>query len=374
MENVKKGKPGTSGTTSANQFIDTMTLVNKSYVYEFASEAYCRDHGRKKKDVVGYSVAHVFGEANFAKIIKKHLDQCFAGNVVRYENWLDIPGEEPRFYRVSYSPYFDAKGQITHAVVSSVDITSSKREEESLEKSHAAFKNILQNMHYGLFTFDTEGKFTFINDILVKRSGYPREWYIGKSLFDVVRPEERESVREHFKATVRGEQVEPYEFGFKKAADDLAWAYISTTAIRDGGKIVGVLGVVLDVTKRVKSDHALAIGEKKYRTLFENSLDAIFITDEKGRLTDVNPSFLKLFGYTKEEAQKMRAIDTYVNRDECKQYVKVINEKGFVDKFTVKLKKKDGSIMECLLNGTPLRGPEGIIAGYQGVAREIDKR
>ena len=229
-------------------------------------------------------------------------------------------------------------------------------------------------MHYGLFTFDTEGKFTFINDILVKRSGYPREWYIGKSLFDVVRPEEKERVREHFNATVRGEQVEPYEFGFKKAADDIAWAHISTTAIRDGGKIVGVLGVVLDITKRVKSDHALAISEKKYRTLFEDSLDAIFITDEKGWLTDVNPSFLKLFGYTKEEAQKMRAIDAYVNRDECKQYVKAINEHGFVDKFTVKLKKKDGSIMKCLLNGTPLRGPDGKISGYQGVAREVDKK
>ncbi len=94
---------------------------------------------------------------------------------------------------------------------------------------------------------------------------------------------------------------------------------------------------------------------------------------KRDRLTDVNPSFLKLFGYTKEEAQKLRAIDTYVNRDECKQYVKVINEQGFVDKFTVKLKKKDGSIMECLLNGTPLRGPDGKITGYQGVARETDK-
>ena len=370
MENVKKGKQGAA---AANQFIDTMTLVNKSYVYEFASEAYCQDHGRKRKDVVGYSVGHVFGEANFKKFIKKHLDQCFAGNVVRYENWLDIPGEEPRFYRVSYSPYFDAQGRITHAVVSSVDITSSKREEESLEKSQAAFKNSLKNMHYGLFTFDTRGNFTFVNDIIVKRSGYPREWYIGKSLFDVVRPEEKESVKEHFAATVRGEQVPPYEFGFKKAADEIAWAHISTTAIRDGGRVVGVLGVILDITKRVQFEHALQVSEKKYRTLFEDSLDAIFITDEKGRLTDVNPSFLKLFGYTKEEAQKLRAIDTYVNRDECKQYVKAINEHGFVDKFTVKLKKKNGKVMQCLLNGTPLRGPEGKIAGYQGIAREIDK-
>ncbi|MEN6615604.1 MAG: PAS domain-containing protein [Syntrophorhabdus sp.] len=372
MEKAGKEKQVPHDAKAANQFIDTMTLVNKSYVYEFASEAYCRDHGRKRKDVVGYSVAHVFGEANFRKFIKKHLDQCFSGNVVRYENWLDIPGEEARFYRVSYSPYFNAEGQITHAVVSSVDITSIKREEESLEKSHSAFRKILENMHYGLFTFDTEGKFTFVNDVIVKRSGYPREWYIGKNLFDVVRPQEKERVKEHFQATVRGEPVAPYEFGFKKAAGEIAWAHISTTPVRDGGRIVGVLGVMLDITKRVESEHKLAESEKKYRTLFEDSRDAIFITDDTGLLTDVNPSFLKLFGYTKEEAGKLRAIDTYVNREECKDYVRLINQQGFVEKFTVQLKKKDGSIMKCLLNGTPLPGPDGKILGYQGIAREID--
>ncbi len=380
MEDTEKSEQQATGPTQgkeegwdnsvAKTVIDTMTLINRFYVYDFASESYCKDHGRSREDVVGNSVASIWGKANFDRFIKKHLDHCFNGNVVRYENWLQVPGGEERYYRVSYSPYFNAIGQVTHAVVASQDITDLKREEESINKSEPGFRTILKNMHYGVFTFDTEGRFTFVNDVIVRRSGYPREWYVGKSLFDVVRPEERESVREHFKATVRGEQVPPYEFSFQKAADEPAWAHISTTAIREKGQIVGVLGVMLDITKRVKYEQALKESEKMYRNLFEDSRDAIFITDKDGRLTDVNPSFLKLFGYTKEEAGALRAVDTYVNRADCKMYIKTIAEQGFVEYLEVKLKRKDGKVMDCLLNGTPRRGPDGTIEGYQGVVRD----
>jgi PAS domain S-box-containing protein len=358
-----------TGKSGLNTLFDTMTLVNRSYVYEFASDAYCRDHGRSKKEVVGSPMATIWGEANFNKYIKKHIDQCFAGNVVRYENWLEFPGEEPRFYRVSYSPYFNSAGQVTHAVVASQDITDLKTEEEALMKSEPAFRRILKNMHYGVFTFDTEGRFTFVNDVLIKRSGYPRKWYAGKNLFDVVRPQEREMVRQHFEATVRGEHVPPYRFPFRKATDDAAWAYISTTPLREVGRIVGVLGIILDVTKQTKAEQALRESEEKYRRLFEDSRDAIFITDAGGKLTEVNPAFLKLLGYTKEEAQELHAIDTYVNREDCKTYVETIKEQGFVDFLEVKLKKKQGAVMNCLLNGTPFRTDDGAILGYQGIIR-----
>jgi PAS domain S-box-containing protein len=369
VQERKEGRP------AANTFIDSMTLINRSYVYDFASETYCRDHGRSKKEILGNTVAYIWGETNFRKFIKKNLDDCFAGKVVRYENWLDVPGQGQKYYRVSYSPYFDATGQVTHAIVASLDITDFKKEEEAVEKSEPGFRTIMKSMHYGVFTFDTEGSFTFVNDVVIKRSGYPREWYVGKNLFEVVRPQERQTVQEHFKATVRGEQVPPYEFAYRRAADDLAWVQISTTAIREGGRIVGVLGIIVDITKRIKSEQALKENEEKYRRLFEDSRDAIFITDREGKLTDVNRSFLNLFGYTKEETKELHAVDTYVNREDCRTYVKTIKEQGFVDYLEVKLKKKDGTVMDCLLNGTPLQGADGTIQGYQGIARdETDKK
>ncbi len=371
-EPAQKGKEN-KNVVKKNFVLDSMTLINRSYVYDFASEAYCRDHGRDRKDVVGNTVAHIWGETLFRKVIKRHLDQCFAGNVVRYENWLEFPGGEPRYYSVSYSPYFNTNGYVTHVVVASQDITDLKKAEDYIEKSALSFRTSLKNMHYGILIFDTEGRFTFVNDVVAQRSGYPLEWYIGKSLYEVVPQAEREGVKKHFEATARGEEVPPYEFPFQ-TAKGISWAHISTTAIKEDGRIVEVLGVLLDVTKRKQYEQALIDSEKKYRTLFEDSLDAIFITDKKGNLTDVNQSFLKLFGYSKDEIQGLRAIDTYLNRDDCKMYVKTIEEKGCIDYFEVKLKKKDGSVMACMLNGTPLRGSDGI-QGYQGIAREVrDKK
>jgi PAS domain-containing protein len=49
--------------------------------------------------------------------------------------------------------------------------------------------------------------------------------------------------------------------------------------------------------------------------------------------------------------------------------MKTIEENGFIENFKTKLKKKDGTVIDCLLNGTPLRGLDGVIEGYQGIIR-----
>ena len=368
-ESMKQGKAATEESV-VNTLIDSMTLINRYYVYEFASEAYCRTHGKTKKELVGNSVASVWGEEDFNKFIKKYLDQCFFGNVVHYENWLEFPETGFRCYRVSYSPYFNEKGEVTHAVVSSLDITDSKKEEEALEKSEAQFRTILKSMHYGVYTFDTEGRFTYVNDVVAKRSGYPREWHLERTLFDLVREQERDLVRKNFEASARGESVPPYEFGYYRPEGDMVWVHISTTAIREGGRIVGVLGLLLDVTKRRKAEEALKDSEQRYRTLFENSRDAIFITDREGKSVGVNRSFLDLFGYTKEEARELNAVDTFVDPEDIKTYVKVIEENGFAKDFDVKLKRKDGTVMDCMVTGTTQRLPDGTILGYQGIVRD----
>lgn len=370
-EGAKKKEDGGS---VINTLIDSMTLVNKSYVYEFASEAYCRAHGKIRKEIVGSSVADILGKANFSGFIKKRLDQCFAGNVVRYEKWLEFPGQGRKYYRVSYSPYFNHNGEVTHAVVVSQDITDLRREEEELDKSEPLFRTVLKSMHYGVYVFDTEGRFTFVNDVAVRRSGYPRDWYLGRSISDLAHGRQQEAIRKHFEATLRGERLPPYEFASRKASGETAWIQISTTAVRESGRVVGVLGLLLDVTRRKKSEMALKESEERYRHLFEESRDAIFITTKKGRLVDVNRAFLSLFGYTGKEAKELDVLGTYADPEDRKDFIAAIEEKGFVENFEVKLKKKDGTIMDCLLTGTTQRDDEGNVRGYQGIIRNETER
>ena len=53
--------------------------------------------------------------------------------------------------------------------------------------------------------------------------------------------------------------------------------------------------------------------DQRYRSLFEESRDAVYITARDGRFLDVNRSFLEMFGYTREELLRRNATDLYYN-------------------------------------------------------------
>jgi len=369
-----KPEPGMSPQAAVAIPDDFMTLVNRNYTYEFASDAYCGILGKARHDVVNNSMVNVWGEETFAKIIKKCLDRCFAGEEVHQEGWIDVPGRGPRYFHVSYYPYYDDRGGISHAVAGLYDNTERKAEEETLKKGEAHFRMMLKHMHFGVFSFDSEGRFTFVNDVVAERTGYPREWFAAKSLFDFVRREEREEVKSHFEASLRGAFVPPYEFAYYDASENLVWVEVNTTPIREGGHVVGVLGVLLDITRRKKADQALKESEEKFRMLFEDSKDAIFIANRKGLLTDVNRSYLELFGYKREEALGTDVVRAYVNPGDREECVRAIEEEGFVKDFELRLRKSDGSVMDCLLTGTGQRDAYGTIVRYQGIIRDVTEQ
>src|SRR5512139_2864115 len=90
-----------------------MTVVNRDYIYEAANRAYRSAQGRKTEEIVGRSVAEVWGRERFDSI-KRYFDECFAGNEVHHEAWFDFPSGRG-CYDVGYYPYYDGQGAVTHA-------------------------------------------------------------------------------------------------------------------------------------------------------------------------------------------------------------------------------------------------------------------
>jgi len=125
---------------------------------------------------------------------------------------------------------------------------------------------------------------------------------------------------------------------------------------------------------RKRSEEALRESEEKYRTLFEDSRDAIYITTREGKLIDANQSALDLFGYSREEMTSVNALQLYVHPSDASKFQKEIEEKGFVRDYEVKLRKKDGTEMDCLLTTTLRRADGGGILAYQGIIRDITER
>ncbi len=126
--------------------------------------------------------------------------------------------------------------------------------------------------------------------------------------------------------------------------------------------------------ERKQAEEALRKSEERYRTLFEESRDAIYTTSQEGIILDANRSMFNLFGYSREEMIGLKARETYVLSEDRLEFQQKIEREGFVRDYEIKLRKKDGTEMDCLLTATVRRTADGNILGYQGIIRDITER
>jgi len=110
---------------------------------------------------------------------------------------------------------------------------------------------------------------------------------------------------------------------------------------------------------------------KRYQLLFENSKDAIYMADWNGGLLAVNQALVDLFGYSREEMMAGRIDRLHVDPKRYRQLRTEIERDGFVKDFDVRLRRKDGAVLECLVTAHLLTDTGGCIEGYQGILRDV---
>jgi PAS domain S-box-containing protein/putative nucleotidyltransferase with HDIG domain len=125
--------------------------------------------------------------------------------------------------------------------------------------------------------------------------------------------------------------------------------------------------------ERRNTEIQLRKSEEKYRTLFEDSSDAIYLNNQEGELIDFNLSTLELFGYTREEMLGINTKAVFVNSAEYDRLQDEIAQKGSVREFKAKLRKKDGTEMDCLITTTVRQARDKSKLGYQGIVRDISE-
>jgi len=128
-----------------------------------------------------------------------------------------------------------------------------------------------------------------------------------------------------------------------------------------------------EIHNRTRAAKVLKASEEKYRSLFEESRDAIVITTERGECIDANPAALELFGYTKEKLLEMNFGKLYVDPKGGFNFQKEIKKKGSVQGFETRLRGKGDVEMDCVFDVVYRRGDDGSILEYQGIIRDISK-
>jgi diguanylate cyclase (GGDEF)-like protein/PAS domain S-box-containing protein len=141
-----------------------------------------------------------------------------------------------------------------------------------------------------------------------------------------------------------------------------------------GSERIGRVWTFRDVTPQKLVEDALVTSESRYRTLFEESRHAVYITTRDGDFVDVNRSMLELFGYRRSEMLSLNASALYRDAEARSKFRARVEAQGSVRNYDVQLVDREGRVLDCLLTATLRRSAAGEVTGYEGIIEDVTDR
>lgn len=194
-----------------------------------------------------------------------------------------------------------------------------ERSGESLKESETKFRTLIESSTQGILVHDFTGNIQYINEQGAKMLGYTVEKYEEiPSVFEFVHPDDRERMRGYRDARVAGQPVpESYEFQALHR-DGHTMSLLCRGNVIDWQGKKALLMTAVDLTRRKLMEDALRVSETKFRTLIEQSAQAIAVYDGDDALF-VNEQGAKMFGYSVEEFMALDSIYEIVHADDRKK-------------------------------------------------------
>ncbi|MCX8110787.1 MAG: PAS domain S-box protein, partial [Syntrophorhabdaceae bacterium] len=157
-------------------------------------------------------------------------------------------------------------------------IKKSIQTEKALQESERKFRNLAEKSVVGIYVIQ-DNVFKYVNAKLGEILGYKPEELIGKAGPDkLVHPEDWPMVRDNIQNRVTG-KVESVHSEFRGVRKDGEIYYVEvygSATVYEGKP--AVIGTLLDITERKKTEQMLIEAEKRYRSIFENAVEGIFLS------------------------------------------------------------------------------------------------
>ncbi|NLA75403.1 MAG: PAS domain S-box protein, partial [Deltaproteobacteria bacterium] len=229
----------------------------------------------------------------------------------------------------------------------------------------------------------------YVNPEFTSMFGFTEEEAVGQIINDLIHPESIDGRNESAEVSSRLAKGERMEYETLRITKDkrLIPALVRLSPIFAGSELVGGFSLYTDISKRKKAQDELKKAydelenrveqrtkelkksEKRFRDLFEHSLDAIII-HENGTVIDGNMSMCEMLGYTREELLGMQVIDLHPKADmEAMQEEVKVRDK-FVQFETVWI-RADRTLFDIELNSNQIDVEKKI---YLVIARDITER
>ena len=261
-----------------------------------------------------------------------------------------------------------------------LDITERKKIDEALQKSEIKHKVMLKNVPGMVYCANPDWSAEIISGCEMI-SGYTAVELNSKELnwLSIVHPDDVERVSKVGSEFIRRskELVQTYRIITKSG--NIRWVEDrKISLVSKEGKFIGIDGIVFDITDRKLTEEALKKSEEKYRSIFENAVEGFFQSTPEGRFISVNPSFAEMLGYASPEELISNVTDIakqyYVNPEDRRRYMQLLEKDGSVQHFEFKARCKDGLQIWVSNSTRAVYNQNGKLIRYEGNVNSITQR
>jgi PAS domain S-box-containing protein len=275
-----------------------------------------------------------------------------------------------RWYRCMNRAIQWSDGRMVRCEIA-MDIHEHKQAEEALRESEDNYRLLVENISEVIYEIDRKGTVTYVSPAVESLAGYVPSEIIGRSFAEFVAEEDLEHVKRRFGEAMAG-QFRRAEYRLPGKHGAYIWVRAFTRPIFRGDEVVGLQGMLLDITEHKEAEKALKESEARYRELVETMNEGLSIVDENKIRTYANPRLCEILGYDPSEIIGVRATKPLDGRNTAiweEQFEK--RRTGDSGSYEITWTRKDGNKVPTILSPRPLFDGEGRFRGSFSVITDV---
>lgn len=358
--------------------LNSLIENNANAVFEFDHNKIFIRSNQMVTEAIGFSEEELLGKSIVGLVHESclentlfHFDKALEGTSVEFETTVYTKTEQWLQFYVNTIPIV-IDGNVIGVYAMAKDITEQKETERLLRESEQRYKSLFDNHPHGIFTFDRNGNLESGNTGAEQITGYRMEELLVQSFKSILLQDEMEKTKHHFYKTINGKQPERFEMAFRHKNGQLIDLQAMNIPIIVDEQLVGLHGIVTDVTEMNRAQKALTETKEELEVFWKNSTDPIFYIDTKGDILKVNPAFEEIFGFTEEEmvSGKGTIIPPHMVKDQFEIVERILNGETVNSHDTIRM-TKSGRPLNIISSYTPVRNAAKEIIGATIIYKNV---
>jgi diguanylate cyclase (GGDEF)-like protein/PAS domain S-box-containing protein len=191
------------------------------------------------------------------------------------------------------------------------DVSERKRAEAELRRNEERFYRFVEHAADAFFVHDLSGRIVEVNQRACDSLGYTRGELLELSVYDIEQTLTLGGMVKMWEEMVPGLPLTVDGVHRRKDGTTFPVELRLGSFASEGRELV--LALARDVTDRKRAEEKLRESEGRFRQLFEQSVDALFVHDEEGRVVDCNSEACRSLGYEREELLALSVKDFVVD-------------------------------------------------------------